>query len=337
MIYFDNAASMKPYPETINTMNMVLNECYANPNALHMGGIVAERTVIAARKAILTQLPKSGSLMFTSGATESNAISINNSVKSRTGNKIVTTSYEHPSVRSVIDKSGYEIIKVSPTDNITDYVCENTVMLSMTAVCSETGFINNTADIYNEIKPRFPNCIIHVDAAQGFMKIDNSKIDGDLITISAHKIGGIAGVGALYKKDNTRLKETIRGTEPVALIAAFAKSIKIYDYTLLHDRLINGLNRLNLPINSYNNVKNIVNFSCKVKSEVMLHYLAEHSIYVSSGSACAKGKKSEILPAFGITPKNIDTAIRISFGRHNNIQEIDEFLNILETGIKRWN
>jgi cysteine desulfurase len=104
----------------------------------------------------------------------------------------------------------------------------------------------------------------------------------------------------------------------------------------LHDRLIKGLKTLDLQINSRNNAPNIVSFSCGVKSEIMLHYLAENNVYVSSGSACARGKKSVILPVFGVSARDTDTAIRVSFGWQNTPEEVSRFLEILETGLKKW-
>jgi cysteine desulfurase len=131
------------------------------------------------------------------------------------------------------------------------------------------------------------------------------------------------------------------GTQPTALIAAFAAALKTPNPALptLKARLITGLQALCMKINTMNDceyVDNIVNFSCGVKSEVMLHFLAEHNIAVSSGSACARGKKSRILPAYGITEKDIDTAIRVSFGQQNTVKEVEIFLEVLEKGVYRF-
>jgi cysteine desulfurase len=332
MIYFDNAASAKPRLEAVKAFNSVITENFANPAALHKGGIEAEKIIKKSKEQILSHLPKSGSLIFTSGATESNNLAILNSVKCRSKTKTVTTAIEHPSVSELIsDKSGE--------------ACKDTALLSMTAVCGETGYIVDICDRYEQIKSEYPDCIVHVDNAQGFMKL--SDINADLISISAHKIGGIPGVGALWVRDGIRVKPmmlgggqqkgTRPGTEPTALIAAFSAATEHeFQPHELHDRLIDGLKRLNLQINSSNNIPNIINFSCGVKSEVMLHFLAEHNIYVSSGSACARGKKSKILPYFKVSDRDIDTAIRVSFGWQNTIEEVDELLNILEKGIKRW-
>jgi cysteine desulfurase len=259
-----------------------------------------------------------------------------NTVKPRGKSRVVTTAFEHPSVANLIeDKSAI--------------LCENTAMFSVIAVCGETGFITDVPQVP-------PGCLLHVDGAQGFGKIPLTALKADLISISAHKIGGIPGVGALYVGRGVRLLPMLRGgnqqrglrpgTEPTALIAAFgaaARKIEITSDSLyclgtkaLHDKLTAELSRLNLPIHSRNNVPNIVNFSCGVKSEIMLHFLAEHDIYVSSGSSCARGKKSQILPAYGVSDRETDTAIRVSFGWQNTLAEVDKFIEVLEAGIKKW-
>ncbi|MDR0222437.1 MAG: aminotransferase class V-fold PLP-dependent enzyme [Oscillospiraceae bacterium] len=348
MIYFDNAASTKPRPEAVSAMNAVLSESYANPNALHKGGIEAEKIIASSRETLLSLMPKGGDLIFTSGATESNNLAVMGSVKKRGGNKIITTAFEHPGVSGVIGAlgSGFDVVRVSPKDNIADFVDENTVLVSVTAVCSETGFIVGVERLYKEIKGRFPDCVIHTDGAQGFLK---TPLDGDLISVSAHKIGGVAGVGGLFIKRGVRVIPQIfgggqqkglrPGTEPTALIAAFAKAAEAAEPlgAKLQKRLKDGLNRLGgMKINSYNNIDNILNFSCGVKSEVMLRFLAERDIYVSGGSACSRGKRSKILPAFGVSGRDIDSAVRVSFGWQNVAGEVDAFLEALEAGVKRF-
>ncbi|MCL2754381.1 MAG: aminotransferase class V-fold PLP-dependent enzyme [Oscillospiraceae bacterium] len=328
MIYFDNAASAKPHPRAVEAFNAAAENNYANPAALHSAGIKAEKILSEAREKLLSLLPKGGSLIFTSGATESNNLAILYSVKGRDKSRIVTTPFEHPSVGSLIeDKSGA--------------ISDDTALFSQIAVCGETGFIHNIPDCP-------PDCLLHVDAAQAFGKIPLTSLKADLISVSAHKIGGLSGVGGLWVRKGVRIKPMLfgggqqggirPGTEPVALIAAFAASIDNGQLTVdsCHGRLVAGLRELKLPVHSRNSIANIVNFSCFVKSEIMLHFLAEHDIFVSSGSACARGKKSVILPKYGVSDRDVDTAIRVSFGWQNTLNEVDTFLEVLEAGIKRW-
>ena len=350
IIYFDNAASAKPLDEALEAFNMVAKDFYCNPAALHKGGIEAEKLIQSAKGWTASCLPKGGTVCFTSGATESNNLAIQNAVKSRGKKKIVTTSVEHPSVSGAVSRFqfDFEVVRVPPHADILTEVDDSTALVSMTAVCSETGRIIANPASYSIIKSRFPQCVVHVDAAQGFMKV---PVNADLISVSAHKIGGLPGIGALFVKDGIKVNPMLfggdqqkglrPGTETTALASAFAAAICVntnspFDFAGLHERLIDGLKRLSLRINSKNNVPNIVNFSCGVKSEVMLHFMAEHSIYVSSGSACARGKKSRILPAYIIPDEDVDTAVRVSFGRQNTAEEVDTFLEVLETGLKRW-
>jgi len=344
MIYFDNAASAKPLKEAIDTAAAILAEIFANPNASHIGGIAAEAVITEAKKTLLSRLGLDGELIFTSGATESN----NTALMSVKRGDIVTTLIEHPSVSAVLEKfADRGIIRVPPMENIADYVNGDTALVSVNAVCSETGHISDTPRIYAEIKRKYPDCLMHVDGSQGFLK---TRLDGDLISLSAHKIGGVAGVGALFVRSGVKLTPLIHGggqqkgmrsgTEPIALIAAFAKAAEVgfADTSPLRERLIDGLNRLpDVKLNVFGeSVANIVNFCINgVKSEVMLNFLSERNICVSAGSACSRGKRSKILPAYGISDKDIDSAIRVSFANHNTVAEVDELLAALSDGIKR--
>jgi len=352
MIYFDNAASARPLPEVIETASSLLSRNYANPNALHRGGIESEAAITGARNAVAEKIGLSGDIIFTSGATESNNLAIFGVTgKIRGKKRIITTAIEHPSVSVTLSKldnyESYEIIRVKPSelDNIADYADENTALVSVNAVCSETGFVSGVNGLYKRVKRGYPDIIFHTDGSQGFLK---TGLDGDLISLSAHKIGGVCGAGALFVKSGVKLNPLLygggqqkglrAGTQPAALIGAFAKAAEIgaFDAKPLRERLISGLSELtDIKINSpENSVSNIVNFSvCGVKSEVMLNYLSGKEVYVSAGSACSRGKRSVILPEYGIS--DIDSALRVSFGKLNTTNEIDEFLNILSDGIKK--
>lgn len=218
------------------------------------------------------------------------------------------------------------------------------------AVNNETGFITDTKKVYEGIKRKNPACTVHVDGVQGFCKI---PLYGDLISLSGHKIHCFKGIGALYRSKNVRLlpvmfgggqQDGLRsGTQPVELAAAFEASVKAYPekiplFSALNHRLRGHLKRLDrIIINSpENGIDNILNFSVLgVRSEIMLHFLEEKNIYVSSGSACSKGKISSVPDAFGITNDRADSAIRVSFCRDNTENEIDTLAEALEEGIKR--
>lgn len=361
MIYLDNAATTKPCAEAVRAAAECAELCFGNPSSLHKMGIEAEKLLAETKKIILQRLGKEGELYFTSGATESNNLAVfgtANALKRR-GNRVVTTAIEHPSVAEPMKKlreQGFEVIELKPCEcedleqAIIDAVDEGTILVSCMAVNNETGFIVDTKRVYNGIKKKFPRCVVHADGVQGFCKV---PIYGDLISVSAHKIHGLKGVGALYKAKDIRLVPNVygggqqgglrSGTEPVELIAAFGAAVKAYPDDLaffyeLKEHLLKPLSGLDgVILNSKNSLPNIVNFSVKgVRSEIMLHFLEERGIYVSSGSACSRGKVSRVLSALGISAAEADSAIRVSFCRDNTVQEIDALIEGISDGIKRF-
>jgi cysteine desulfurase len=374
MIYFDNAASTKPCKEAVEALTGALTDNYSNPSSLHKGGIEAEKIIAASEKAILSKFPSSGnngSLIFTSGGTESNNLALfgPRSPKSEKQRKIITTAIEHPSVAEPLNRieshgftGGYSVsvLRLAPAagqsfeDRIISAVDQDVHLISVMAVNNETGFIIDTVRVYDEVKSRFPNCIVHTDAAQGFMKI---PVNGDLISVSAHKIHGVKGIGGLFVRDNVRLRleAQIRGggqqdglrsgTEPTGLIAAFGAAVRNYEYNHAHftelserlAKLLEDFDGVNYSLNSYNNLPHIVNFSVKgADSHTLLNYLSENNIYVSSGSACAKGKKNQSLLEFGISPKDVGSALRLSFSQANTTDEIEKFAEVLKAGVQRF-
>lgn len=378
MIYLDNAATTKPCDEAVKAALDCMRESFGNPSSLHKMGIKSEKIITSAKKTILERLgknPSTGEIYFTSGATESNNLAIfgtANALKRR-GNRIVTTAIEHPSVSEPMKKlseQGFDIVALRPCDCnsedfeqcLIDAVDEKTILLSFMAVNNETGFKIDSQRVYREVKRKFPSCVVHLDGVQGFCKV---PLYADTISLSAHKIHGIKGVGALYKSKNVRLlpiaygggqQNGLRsGTEPVDLIAAFEAAVKAYPknitkFSELQHKLVDSLEQLNdinvddnthnknsIVINSKNSVDNIVNFSVQnIRSEIMLHFLEEKDIYVSSGSACSRGKVSPVLSALGIGDSLADSAIRVSFSMENYFDDIDKLTVALKEGIARF-
>ncbi|MCL2018127.1 MAG: cysteine desulfurase [Oscillospiraceae bacterium] len=369
MIYFDNAASTKPADEATAAFNAVISSHYANASSLHKGGIEAEKIITAAKKTILSRLPSGGDLIFTSGGTESNNLAVLGIPQPRSYEqcKIITTALEHPSVaepvgelekRCFSEGSSASVLRLSPAkgqsfeDRIISAVDKDVFFLSVMAVNNETGFIIDTPKIYDAVKRKFPNCIVHTDAVQGFLKV---PVDGDLISLSAHKIHGLKGVGGLFVREKVRINPQIRGggqqgglrsgTEPTELIAAFGAAVENYSYSRTHfielserlSQLLEGFDGVNFKLNSRDNLPSIINFSVKgVKSEILLHELAQNGIYVSSGSACARNKKSKALIAFGVSEKDADSAIRLSFSHENTTEEAEKFALTLKAAVSRF-
>lgn len=361
MIYLDNAATTKPCAEAVKAAAECAEHCFGNPSSLHKMGIEAEKILIRSKNVILQRLGKEGEVYFTSGATESNNLAIfgtANALKRR-GNRIVTTAIEHPSAAEPMKRlreQGFEVVELKPCEHedfeqaLIDAADDKTILVSCMAVNNETGFVVDTKRVYSGVKKRFPKCVVHADGVQGFCKV---PIFADLISVSAHKIHGLKGVGALYKSKEVRLLPTVygggqqgglrSGTEPVELIAAFGAAVEAYPdnftyFSDLKEHLLQPLSELSgVTVNSKNSLPNIVNFSVKgVRSEIMLHFLEERGIFVSSGSACSRGKVSSVLTALGFSAAEADSAIRVSFCRDNTVNEIDTLVEGIRDGIKRF-
>lgn len=364
MIYLDNAATTKPCKEAVEAALRCMTENFGNPSSLHHAGIAAEQVLKDAKKTILDKLgADGGELYFTSGATESNNTAIFGAAGAyrHNGKRIVTTAAEHPSAALPVDRlceEGYEAVRLSPKDHadfeqaLAGAVDENTLLVSAIWVNNETGFITDPLKLYRAVKRKNPKTLVHIDAVQGFCKLPSDRLAGDFISLSAHKIHGMKGVGALYVNRNVRFRPLFygggqqggqrSGTEPIDLIAAFAAAVRAYPdcaekYTALSEKLRALLSGLEgITFNSYRNAPNILNFSVRgVRSEIMLHILEEREIYVSSGSACSKGKKSRVLSAFGVSDENADTAVRVSFCPETSEEDLTALAEGIRAGIER--
>ena len=371
MIYFDNAATTKPAKAVVETVCRCLEDNFGNPSSLHALGLKAEQAMSASRKAVADALGVPAEMVyFTSGATESSNLAVRGAAGTygRRKKKVITTTVEHSSVKEAfnrLEEEGFEVVRISPRDgafdpaDFTRAADENTCLISMMLVNNETGTILPVKKVFTEIKRRFPDIITHCDAVQAFMKIPVKANDlkADLISMSAHKIYGPKGVGALYVKKGVRLlkqnlggkqENNMRGgTEAVPLIAGFGEAaLQLKDNFAERTEKLETLRKYftekiramdGVVLNSREDaVPYIVNISVKgIRSEIILHFMEEKEIYISSGSACSKGAKSGVLGEFGIRPELEDSALRISFSHENTTEEIDEFINALEEAQKR--
>lgn len=365
MIYLDNAATTRPCAECVQAVTETMANTFGNASSLHRMGTASMQILSRAKRTLLaavsgTKTPFDGEVVFTSGATESNNTAIFGAAeRARNRRKIVSTAIEHPSVAKALDKlaeRGFEIVRLAPKDHenfetaLAEAVDENTLLVSAMAVNNETGFKIDAVGLYKQVKRKNPETAVHIDAVQGFLKM---PLDGDLISVSGHKIHASKGVGALFIKKGTRLPALLfgggqqnnlrSGTEPAELVSGFEAAIKAYHgdsrkFAELKSYLLERLSKLeDIVINSDNRcVPNIVNFSVRgVRSEIMLHSLEEAEIYVSSGSACSKGKKSGVLDALGVSDKDADCAVRVSFCADNTKDEIDALCDKIAKTIER--
>lgn len=373
-IYFDNAATTKPCEESNRAMLKALNEKWGNPSSLHKMGIEAQEVAENSRKAIAAALGcESECVYFTSGATESNNTAVLGAAKAhgKRRRKIVTTSVEHPSVSEamkLLEANGYEIVRVNARsdgeycfEDFIDAVDDNTCLVSCMLVNNENGLIMPVKKAFNSIKRLYPHIITHTDAVQGFLKtpFKASELNADLISLSAHKIQGPKGVGALYIKKDVRISPHIigggqenkkrSGTENIPAIAGFGAAVRVNMANAnenaakaqeLKSALFRSLMRLDgVSFNSGTEDSSpyIANFSVMgVRSEIMLHYLEEKDIFVSSGSACSKGAKSSVLKGFGLSDDRIDSALRVSFCAENTVGEVKVLCAAIADGIARF-
>lgn len=371
-IYLDNAATTKPCGEAVSAAVDAMTENYGNPSSLHRAGLDAQLAVDKARKAIAASIgADSSEIYFTSGATESNNLALRgiSAAYGRKRRKLVISSVEHASVdetASALEKNGFEIVRISPRDDgrfyADDFISacdENTCLVSMMLVNNETGYIMPVRETFMAVKRSFPEIITHCDCVQGYMKlpIKAASLGADLISLSAHKIHGVKGVGAIYIKKGVRVipivtggkqEKGIRsGTESVPLIAAFGAAVDKFRPTIaeryervsqLKAHLLEKIGGIeNVAVNSPSDGSPyVINISAVGKrSEIMLHFLESKGIYVSSGSACSKGQQSGVLGEFGISGKRADGAVRISITAQTTEDELDEFAEALAEGMTK--
>lgn len=359
MIYLDNSATTKPCEKAINALNYALNEVWGNPSSLYNLGLDAENLINDTRAKTADMInAREDEIFFTGSGTEANNLSIIGAVNSmkRRGNKIVTTSVEHPSVLNTLkhlEEQGFEVTYIKPepdgnlsAEKVLSAVDEKTILVSVMLVNNETGCIFPVSDIAEGLKSKKSIALMHTDCVQAFgkMPIDVSELGIDLLTASGHKIHGPKGIGILYKKKNLNIKPIIHGggqekglrsgTESVPLIASLGGAIDELTVNAtfnkvkeLHSYAYNKLSAVDgILINSpkENTLPFVINVSVKgLRSETLLHFLEKKEIYVSSGSACSKGKGSHVLNEMGLDADRTDSALRISFSRFNTTDEID--------------
>ena len=370
MIYLDNAATTRPSQACIDAVTQGLAE-FGNPSSLHGLGLAAEQKREAAREAVAKALgAQPEEIFFTSCATESSNTVIFGAAQTvgKRKKRIVTTSVEHPSVAVCCDKlaeRGFEIVRVRPredkrihADDITAVCDDNTALVSVMLVNNETGSVIPAETAFAAIKKKYPQTLTHCDCVQGFLKlpIRAPKLGADFISLSAHKIHGPKGIGALYIRKGVHLPAFIvgggqergfrSGTESVPLIAGFGAACEELsgNITQRHDKVLALRKKLRELCERtegvyFNSPDDGSPYICSIavkglRSEVLLHFLEQRGIYVSSGSACSKGKKSSVIAEFGIPSELADSVLRISFCSDNTPEELDELFDAVKTAQK---
>ncbi len=369
LIYLDSSATTIPCKEAIAAFLKCAENCFGNPSSLYFLGLEAEDVITGARGIIANELDcREDEIYFTSGGSESNNTAIFGAARllSRRGKHIVTTAVEHPSVLEpmrALEKQGFEVTYLTPDKNgsisvesIKNSVRKDTILVSVMLVNNEVGALFPVEEIKNIIKDAGSPALLHTDCVQAFGKIDVKVCDlaADLVSISAHKIHGLKGAGALFVKKGIALPPLIlgggqekgirSGTEAVPNIAAFGAAVEALGNKKDAFKKVQELNTQcremlkdfdNIEINSPNSaLPFILNFSFMgYRSEILLHHLESFGICVSSGSACSKGKKSAVLGSMGLSAGRIDSALRISFSRYTTKDDITALCEGLKSAL----
>lgn len=357
-LYFDAAASAPPRAEAIAAAEQAYRE-YGNPSSVHRAGLAAKRMVDTAREQVARAFRcETEELFFTSSGTEaSNQVLFGLAARrGRFSRKILTTDSEHPSVDEPLKKleaQGFRVVRISTRggqlnlDQLREELSEPIAFASIMQANNETGALYDIAAVRGLLNASGSDAPLHCDAVQGFLKTENRDLSSlcEYATLSAHKIGGIKGAGALFiSKKAPRIPALLlgggqeqgmrSGTENVAAIAAFGAAAEavcadtehVRKIEELRGQVIGGLTGsgiiLHLPENA---LANILHISIPgIPSSWALNALSAQGVCVSAGSACsAQGRKkgNRVLSAYGLPAKEIETSLRISFSEQNTKEE----------------
>lgn len=357
MVYLDNSATTKPCAGAVEAAVQMMTENFGNASSLHGAGVQAMKVLMEARRTVADALGcDSAEIYFTSGGTEANNMAVFGAAQAgrHKGKRIVTTAVEHESVLepcSVLEKAGFEVIRILPdrfgritAGQIAEAIDQNTVLVSVMHVNNESGAVFPVETIRSAIKRAGAPALLHIDCVQSFGKLPVrvKKLDADLVTVTAHKIHGPKGIGALYIKKGVHIPPRTfggeqegkmrPGTESTPLIAAFAAAVKALpdhkkvqkQVQALNEAARRGMEDLGMVINSAPEASPyILNAALEgIRSQTLIQFLSSRGVCVSSGSACARGKRSHVLQAMGLADDRIDSSIRISFSRDNTEEDI---------------
>lgn len=366
MIYFDNSATTKPYPEVLATYTEVATRIWGNPSSLHNLGSQATRILEASRKQIAELIGKKAEeIYFTSGGTEGDNWILKGVAfeKAPYGKHIIVSDIEHPAIKESaawLKTQGFEVdyapvdargfVKV---DALANLLRPDTTLVSIMAVNNEIGSIQSIHEIAALLEDR-PTVSFHVDAVQALAKVATEVYlpeRVDFATFSSHKFHGLRGVGFVYIKEGKKITPLLTGggqekemrstTENVAGIAATAKALRLamenQEAFASNTQQMKEVIRKELA--NYPDVTifsgedhfapHILTFGIKgVRGEVVVHAFEEFDIYISTTSACSSkaGKPAGTLIAMGVDKSIAQTAVRLSLDLENDMSQVEQFL-----------
>lgn len=360
MIYFDNSATTMVDEKVLEIFNKVCLNYPGNVNSIHGLGVKSKELEDYATEKIAKLLKvKPTEIIYTSGATESNN-TVLKGVASRyknRGNHIITTHLEHSSTTKTaqyLESKGFVIdyVKINEDglidlDNLKELMTDKTILVAISYVDSELGIKQNIKEI-RKIINNYPKCYFHVDATQALGKIEIDFNDMDFMSMSAHKIFGMKGIGLLIKKENIVIDNLIHGgksttvyrsgTPALPLICSLMKALELiipninsnYNHVKeLNDKLVSVLKKYSdVHINSTeNSIPYIINFSItSIKPETFIHAMEEENIFISTKSACSTSELSSSVYSLYQDDAIASHSIRISLSYKNTMDEVDTFI-----------
>ena len=366
MIYFDNSATTKPYPDALATYTEVATRIWGNPSSLHNLGSQATRILEASRKQIAELIGKKAEeIYFTSGGTEGDNWVLKGVAfeKAPYGKHIIVSDIEHPAIKESaawLKTQGFEVdyapvdargfVKV---DALASLLRPDTTLVSVMAVNNEIGSIQPIHDIAALLEDR-PTISFHVDAVQALAKVATEVYlpeRVDFATFSSHKFHGLRGVGFVYIKEGKKITPLLTGggqekemrstTENVAGIAATAKALRLAmeNQEAFASKTQQMKEVIRKELANYPDVTifsgedhfapHILTFGIKgVRGEVVVHAFEEFDIYISTTSACSSkaGKPAGTLIAMGVDKSIAQTAVRLSLDLENDMSQVEQFL-----------
>ncbi len=370
MIYLDNSATTKPCIQAVEAMTKAMTVNWGNPSALYNFGIDTARELRTARHQLAAAMgAEPERVFFTSGGTEADNWAIFGTVKrlGKRGKHIITTAMEHHAILNCtkdLEAQGYDITylkpdsmgRISPED-LKNALRKDTILVSIMMVNNEVGSVMPISQMAKLTHKLCPDAIFHTDAVQGFLKIpfQAKTLGADLISVSSHKIHGPKGAGALYISPRLKSFPPLllgggqeggyrSGTEGTPAIFGFAAAAEAVSKTFREDIarekelvscLVEKLSALpGVVLNGAHEAPHILSVSIPgVPTQNSINILQDAGICVSAGSACAKGHRSHVLTAMGISPEIIDCTFRVSLCRDTTIEELTQLVQTIEQNI----
>ncbi|WP_101772411.1 cysteine desulfurase family protein [Peptostreptococcus faecalis] len=373
-VYLDNSATTKPFKEVVDEVVVALTEEFENPSAAYNKGLIVEKKIKKIRRNIANTLGvEEKTIVFTSGGTEGNNAIIRGvaHANKKRKNHIITSAIEHPAVLKTVrdlEDEGFEITVLGVDDKgyidlkeLKNAITDKTCLVSIMYVNNEIGCVQPIKEIGDIISNYNGEVLFHVDAVQGYAKVNFklSEMNVDFLSVSGHKIHAPKGVGFMYIKDVNKFKPFMTGggqeyslragTENVAGIYGIGKAVEILFEDIdkniesirekrnyLYKKIVENISNIKVNSDIENGVCHVLNISFEgVKGEVLLHYLEEDGIYVSTGSACSSKKKgSSVLNAINLSPDLADGAVRFSLSEMNTFEELDYAVEKLKQHIE---